>query len=218
MILKNIGIARAIDVLNDEKPFILARSITHRPDFSNIVLVSFTDLLSFYVTFNYISYKPATVTPYTYIFFIPHSFIFEIVFDFFHYCFHRLCHTNKLLYKHVHSHHHADSRITVYTTFCQHPIDLLLTNIIPVICTSYIVPINHYYLFIFFWCKSFLEISGHLGKDINGLSFPQFIWLPKFFNICLKAKHHNFHHIMPLKNFAKRFTLWDKVFGTFQDC
>jgi sterol desaturase/sphingolipid hydroxylase (fatty acid hydroxylase superfamily) len=218
MFLKNMGLAEVLDWLNRENPYILARSHEAQLNIShlqNICTVSLVDILTLYYTVEYLS-RGSQSSAVEYLLFIPQSFCFELLFDFFHYWIHRACHVHKGLYKYVHSHHHANSAITVYTTFEQHPLDLLLTNTVPIVLSTYILSPSRLFLFLFFWYKSFLEISGHLGKDNKGLSFPQCIWIPRYFGICLQSRDHNYHHIRPLKNFSKRFCLWDKVFGTFE--
>lgn len=219
MLLKNIVMASIIDWLNRDHSYIVYRSeqrAFHIGCLQTIVCVSLVDLLSLYIALEYSTVRTDTGVV-DYLLFIPRSFWFELGFDFFHYCFHRLCHTLPYLYKHIHSHHHASPAITVYTTFEQHPLDLVLTNMLPILFTAALMTPNHHFMFLFFWYKSFLEISGHLGKENKGLSFPQCIWIPKTLGISLKSKDHNYHHIRPLKNFSKRFSLWDKVFGTFEE-
>ena len=219
MLLKNAGIAYILDVVNTDKEYIVPHPkeiIDYTYHFKNIMVVSFMDILSLHIVIKNLSYE-TNITVVDYILFIPQSFCFEIIFDFFHYCFHRVLHTNKYFYKYIHSHHHRHSTINVYTTFEQHPVDLFFTNMIPILVSSYIIPSSHLFVFLFFWYKTFLEISGHLGKDNRGLSFPQFIWIPKYVDICLKSKNHHHHHVRPMKNFGKRFALWDKVFGTFEE-
>lgn len=219
MLLKNVGFAYILDVVNTNKEYIVSRPkeiVDYTYHFKNIMVVSLMDILTLNIIIKNLAYE-SNITVVDYILFVPQSFCFEIIFDFFHYCFHRVLHTNKYLYKHIHSHHHNHSAINIYTTFEQHPVDLLFTNMIPLLISSYIIPSSQLFVFLFFWYKSFLEISGHLGKDNSGLSFPQFIWIPKYFHICLKSKNHNHHHIRPMKNFGKRLALWDKVFGTFEE-
>jgi len=65
--------------------------------------------------------------------------------------------------------------------------------------------------------KVFIEISGHLGKKINSTSFTQCMWIHKLLSIELKVEHHDLHHTLNNCNYAKRFSLWDKIFGTFKD-
>jgi len=65
--------------------------------------------------------------------------------------------------------------------------------------------------------RLFIEISGHSGRVSNpSCSFPQFNWLPKLLNIEQHSEDHALHHTNPNVNFSKQFTLWDKVFGTYQ--
>jgi sterol desaturase/sphingolipid hydroxylase (fatty acid hydroxylase superfamily) len=41
--------------------------------------------------------------------------------------------------------------------------------------------------------------------------------LPKWLNIELYCEDHDIHHSVNNCNYSKRFSLWDKVFGTFKD-
>jgi hypothetical protein len=207
MLLKNIVMASIIDWLNRDHSYIVARqemSNINKEGGKNLLSVSLIDLLSLYIALEYSTVRTDTGVA-DYLLFIPRSFCFEISFDFFHYCFHKVCHTVPYLYKHIHSHHHASPAITVYTTFEQHPLDLVLTNMLPILFTAALMTPNHHFMFLFFWYKSFLEISGHLGKENKGLSFPQCIWIPKTLGISLKSKDHNYHHMRPLKILANDF-------------
>jgi sterol desaturase/sphingolipid hydroxylase (fatty acid hydroxylase superfamily) len=65
------------------------------------------------------------------------------------------------------------------------------------------------------WYKTMQEIAGHSGKKLKGSSFIPCIWLPRAFGIELYSQDHELHHKLPAWNFSKRFSLWDKVFGTF---
>jgi sterol desaturase/sphingolipid hydroxylase (fatty acid hydroxylase superfamily) len=157
---------------------------------------------------------------YDLLYFIPISFIFEIIFDFFHYWSHRMMHTNKFLYKYFHKRHHLNIYPTTILTFYHNPIDLILTNSIPFLLTLYILSNMHlnisiYTMNILTIYKTYIEISGHIGKRLypSG-SFPQFIWLPKFFDIQLFTEDHDIHHSHTNYNYSKRFILWDKVFHT----
>jgi len=154
---------------------------------------------------------------YEVIYFIPISFLFEIIFDFFHYVTHRLLH-HKYLYKFLHKKHHKFKHPTSITTFYQEPIDLMITNSIPTILTVSIIPRFSYFMFHFITVyKNYTEICGHCGTtSYPTSSFPQFIWLPKWFNIELYTEDHNFHHSANNCNYSKRFTLWDKVFKTYK--
>jgi sterol desaturase/sphingolipid hydroxylase (fatty acid hydroxylase superfamily) len=159
-----------------------------------------------------------TLSYYDILLFIPYSFIFELLFDFFHYWSHRILHTNKFLYVNIHKKHHKYAHPKSIITFYQDPLDLLITNSVPQIFTLLLFPYISLFLFnIILSYKSFIEISGHSGKKLypNG-SFSQFIWLPKMLGITLYTEDHNLHHSLSNCNYSKRFSLWDKVFGTYK--
>jgi sterol desaturase/sphingolipid hydroxylase (fatty acid hydroxylase superfamily) len=149
--------------------------------------------------------------------FIPYSFMFEIVFDFFHYTTHRLLH-NKHLYKYVHKKHHKFNHPISIITFYQDPLDLTITNSIPTILTILLFrKISHLQFNVILVYKNFIEISGHTGKIVYpACSFSQFIWLPKVLHIELYTDDHDLHHSLNNCNYSKRFSLWDKVFGTYK--
>ena len=151
------------------------------------------------------------------ILFIPISFIFELIFDFFHYINHRLLHS-KYLYRYFHKLHHKFKHPITIITYYQDPIDLILTNSIPtILALSLIKNISYRQFNIILIYKSFIEISGHCGKYIYPTSsFSQFIWLPKLLQIELYTEEHDLHHSLNNCNYAKRFSIWDKVFHTYK--
>ena len=152
-------------------------------------------------------------------YFIPISLLFEIIFDFFHYSSHRLLH-NGYLYKYIHKKHHKFKHPIAIATFYQEPLDIFLTNSVPTIITLCLIrsatniPYLQYNWITIY--KTFVEISGHTGKELSpSCSFSQCIWLVKGLNIELYAEDHELHHLLNNCNYGKRFSLWDKVFGTF---
>jgi sterol desaturase/sphingolipid hydroxylase (fatty acid hydroxylase superfamily) len=151
------------------------------------------------------------------IMFIPISFFYEIIFDLFHYLTHRLEHIYPFLYKHFHKVHHFHSYPTTELTYYHHPIDLVLSNTIPQYITLCIVPqispLMYNFIIVY---KIFIELSGHSGKNINSSCFPQFVWVPKLLGIEMYTEDHDAHHKLNNCNYAKRFILWDKLFGTYK--
>lgn len=149
--------------------------------------------------------------------FIPHSFVFELVFDFFHYWFHRLIHQNKWLYTFIHKKHHKFHHPTSIITYYQDPQDLILTNSIPIFLTLSLIPrLSFFQYHLWMVYKTYIEISGHTGKQTYpNHSFPQFVWLPRYFNIELYSEDHDQHHCKIRCNYSKRFVFWDKLFGTY---
>jgi len=147
--------------------------------------------------------------------FVPKSFAFELTFDFFHYWAHRINHT-PVLYKYIHKLHHSEDYIHTGSTFRHTFLDLVTTNTIPIFLAASIVPTSEHFIFIFFWYKTIGEIGGHIGKRNGGSSFQQCIWLPRYLSIALTSSDHTLHHDVSIKNYSKRFSLWDKVFGSYQ--
>jgi len=154
--------------------------------------------------------------------FVRKSFFFEVVFDFFHYWSHRVCHEVPFLYQ-FHKSHHKYLHPSPLSTYQQDSVDLILTNVVPQIsslsllksaCGITFSPFEYSLLISY---KVFVEIAGHAGIETNATSFPQFAPLPKLLGIEMRTKDHDAHHAFPQKscNFSKRFVLWDKMFGTF---
>jgi sterol desaturase/sphingolipid hydroxylase (fatty acid hydroxylase superfamily) len=119
-----------------------------------------------------------------------------------------------LFYKYVHYQHHTAYLINANTTYNHTLPDLIITNFLPIVATSAILPVSQYTLTTIFWYKAILEVSGHTGKDTSS-SFIQCIYLPRLLGIPLYSRDHNKHHIQPKVNFSKRFCIWDKIFGTY---
>ena len=95
--------------------------------------------------------------------------------------------------------------------------DFFITNSIPTLITLYVFPVDltHFQYELIHTYKTLLEIGGHSGKVLNANSFTQMIWLPKLFNVHLRVEDHDLHHSLNNCNYAKRFILWDRVFGTY---
>jgi sterol desaturase/sphingolipid hydroxylase (fatty acid hydroxylase superfamily) len=176
----------------------------------DMLMVSTFDLLPIY----YSKYFNETNMINNMLLFIPSVFMYEIVFDFFHYWSHLMCHHKYLYWIHK-KHHKHNYDIDAYASFSHHPLDYLFTNSIPLLLTSCIVPISEINFMTFMFFKTYIEISGHTGIHIKASSFAECIWLPRLFGIELYSEDHFEHHINYNKNYSKRFSLWDKAFGTF---
>ena len=160
---------------------------------------------------------------YSYFSFIWTSFIFEIIFDLCHYWGHRLLHEQQFLYRTLHLAHHKCINPTVHHTFEDTVGGNIMTNCIPHIVALTALaairqqPLPHEYHAVLLVYKSFVEVSGHSGKDVGrASSFPQCKWLPTSLGVELYTQDHHFHHRNCKANFSKRFSMWDKIFGTFQ--
>jgi sterol desaturase/sphingolipid hydroxylase (fatty acid hydroxylase superfamily) len=171
------------------------------------------------VAVSFVPISPLPSSFYVLLTFIPMSFAFEIAFDFFHYWFHRSLHWSGLPW---HKTHHTHVNLSPAIAFYQDWADLLIANVVPFFLAERIIhtvwgPFTAFELALLLTYKICVEISGHAGRRLSpASSFPQCVWLPRTFGIELYAEDHALHHTKPGCNFAKRFTLWDKVFGTYQ--
>jgi sterol desaturase/sphingolipid hydroxylase (fatty acid hydroxylase superfamily) len=152
------------------------------------------------------------------LYFIPLSFVYEIIYDFLFYSMHRMLHS-MCVYKYLHKLHHTFKHPNSITTYYQNPIDWLLATTIPTIMPLFILPYVSFFQFnLIIVYKTSLEIGGHCGKKIYPTgSFAQFPWLVKYLNIELYTEDHDLHHSLNNCNYGKRFSLWDKVFKTYKN-
>lgn len=183
----------------------------------NVLSSTLVEALTYVVVRVYILKGCYTVTIGDIIWFIPFSFLFELVFDFFHYWTHRMVH-HHFVYAYIHKKHHKHFHPITITTYYQEPLDLLITNSVPVVLTLLLIPLlslPQYHIMLTY--KEYIEISGHCGRHLfPSSSFTQCIWLPRLFNIQLYTEEHDMHHSLNKCNYSKRFSLWDKVFGTYR--
>jgi sterol desaturase/sphingolipid hydroxylase (fatty acid hydroxylase superfamily) len=149
-----------------------------------------------------------------FLYFLIRLFLFEIVLDFFHYTFHRIAHKFYIFHKTHHYYNHP----TILNTFYHHPIDLILLESIPTMIGFSLVNFSEFEMEIVLVYKNFIEISGHSGKFVKSCCFPMCVWLPKLLGIDLYTHDHDRHHSIGGCNYSKRFSLWDKLFGTYKCC
>mmetsp|Transcript_21629 Transcript_21629/g.69648 ORF Transcript_21629/g.69648 Transcript_21629/m.69648 type:complete len:263 (-) Transcript_21629:129-917(-) len=150
------------------------------------------------------------------------SFLFEVVFDFFHYWTHRLCHATSLgLLRRSHAIHHRTASLAPIAAYEQGLLDVLLCNAAPAAAALALVetllPVGGHQTTALLWTyKAYVEVAGHVGIHSRATSFPQCVWLPRLLGIALSTEDHDRHHSHHGKgNFSKRFLLWDHLFGTY---
>ena len=149
--------------------------------------------------------------------FIPVTFLFEIIYDLFFYLHHYISHKNKTIYRLLHKTHHLHhNNINIISLYYTDPIDIII-NTIYIIIITYIVPIYELQFFIWVFYKLLVELAGHSGTDDNHSSFSQLILIPRLLDIDLNKADHFLHHLSSKYNYSKRFSLWDKVFGTYRE-
>jgi len=149
-------------------------------------------------------------------YFILSSFLFEIIFDLSHYTLHRTMHSLPFLYP-IHKTHHKFLHPSAITTFYMNPLDLILSYSVPLTISSHLIELSQFDFLLMTVYLTYQEIAGHLGKEMCPTScFAQCIWLPRMLGIELYTEDHDLHHSQFKYNFGKRFSLWDKLFGTFK--
>lgn len=221
-VIRNYALMTMIDYCVKHKPLIknhLTLKETYKHEFDvNVLSSTLIETLTYIIVRTYILNNDYnTISLDDILCFIPLSFIFELVFDFFHYWTHRMVH-HPLLYAYIHKKHHKHLHPITITTYYQDPLDIMITNSLPIILTLLLFPLfslpQFHTLLVY---KNYIEISGHCGRHLApSNSFTQCIWLPRLFNIQLYTEEHDMHHSINKCNFSKRFSLWDKIFGTFR--
>lgn len=149
--------------------------------------------------------------------FIAKSFMFEVIFDLGHYWLHRGAHFFPAIYRTVHKKHHKYHHPRAETSFYLNVSDVVLTYGAPLAMGLSIVPFTRFefcLLTVYLTCQ---EIGGHLGKQMTPTSsFAQCVWLPRVLQIELYTEDHDLHHSALNCNYSKRFSMWDKIFGTYR--
>lgn len=190
----------------------------------NVVTTTLMDSMTLFFAKHYILSDTASYI-YDLIMFIPSSFVFELIFDFFHYWVHRCSHS-KYLYGYLHKQHHKYRDVSPIVTFYQDPFDVLLSNTLPTLITLFLISqislfgASLFKMSLFGYSimsiyKVSVEIYGHSGK-YTPPEFVQCIWLPRYLDIVLTSENHSHHHMFNNCNYSKRFSIWDKIFGTFR--
>jgi lathosterol oxidase len=218
-IIRNFLLINVLDYITNKKQIINKTNIlpqeSYKGEFTFYVIKStFIETLTFFLiknTFISYNYYYLDIVLFPFI-----SFLYEIIFDLFHYWTHRISH-HRYLYRIGHKTHHKFPHPISILAYYHKPLDLLITNTIPCILTMYLLPkISLFMYSLILIYKTFIEISGHCGKHLSTGSFVQFIWLAKLLKIELYVDDHDLHHSQNNCNYAKRFSLWDKFFGTYK--
>ncbi|KAJ8604962.1 hypothetical protein CTAYLR_006890 [Chrysophaeum taylorii] len=150
------------------------------------------------------------------------SFGFEVIFDLFHYWTHRACHSHPWLVKYHAVHHRHHAGLEPASTYDQAALDVFVCNALPAMAALGVIvravgPLSRRDWSLLWTYKSYVEVAGHAGVHSRATSFPQCVWLPRVLGIALRTVDHDLHHSSRGRsgNYAKRFTLWDKLFGTY---
>lgn len=149
--------------------------------------------------------------------FIPVTFLFEIIYDLIFFLHHYIVHKNKIIYRLLHKTHHLHhNNINIISLYYTDPIDISI-NVIYIIIITYLIPIYELQFFIWIFHKLLVELGGHSGTNDNHSCFSQLVFIPRLLDIDLNKADHFLHHLSNKYNYSKRFSLWDKVFGTYRE-
>jgi len=121
------------------------------------------------------------------------------------YWMHRTLHTNKLLYKYIHSLHHKynkDTTLTPWASVAFNPIDGLL-QASPYVFFLFFVPVNYFtHIFLLFFSEVW---ATNIHDSLYGDTEP-----------IMGSKYHTVHHTHYHYNFGQFFTFCDQFWGTLK--
>eukprot|EP01132_Coremiostelium_polycephalum_P008005 gene8005-9850_t len=140
-------------------------------------------------------------------------FSFDIVLcligeDFFHYWMHRFFHT-PWFYKNIHKEHHYYSAPFGFTASYAHPVEVVFLGI-ATFAPAFIIRPHYLTFYSWFIIRQLDAVFTHSGYDID--IFPLSI-LPFYGG----TTFHDYHHKEFTCNYGSRFTLLDKVLGTYKE-
>ncbi|PHH68968.1 hypothetical protein CDD82_157 [Ophiocordyceps australis] len=141
-------------------------------------------------------------------------FITIVVADAIMYCLHRLGHTNKWIYKHIHSHHHRLYVPYSWGASYNHPFDSLVVDGLSYAVGFWASGMSNRLSIFLLGYASFKNILDHAGY--------QFPWNPIAWATGMDASFHDVHHqSWGLKaketNFGVHLGIWDRIMGTHFD-
>lgn len=161
-------------------------------------------------------------------YFIPVSFVAEMIFDVIFYILHRADHelNHRFGGKYFmmgHDLHHRHVFMEPEISYHVHPMEA---------CAEELLLLASFWFVSFFFDLSKLDIAliltyrmwtvlaGHTNKKLpaHSTGFLQCPWLPRLMGIELHSADHNHHHVHVMCNFSARFTFMDKLFGTYTRC
>ncbi|KAK9069704.1 hypothetical protein SSX86_011608 [Deinandra increscens subsp. villosa] len=128
------------------------------------------------------------------------------VMDIWQYFMHRYMHTNKFLYRHIHSQHHKLVVPYAIGAFYNNPFEGLLDTVGGAV--AFLVSGMTARTAVTFFCFAVVKnVDDHCGLQLPGNPFHIF-----FEN---NTAYHDIHHQFPRYNFSQPFfTIWDRLLGT----
>ncbi|OZJ03918.1 hypothetical protein BZG36_03292, partial [Bifiguratus adelaidae] len=135
-----------------------------------------------------------------------------IILDTYQYFFHRLFHTNRFLYKHIHSHHHRLYVPYAFGALYNHPLEGFIMDSVGASLAFWLSGLGNRGAIVFFTFSTLKTVDDHCGYH-----FP---WDPLQCLFPNNVAYHDIHHqsFGIKKNFSQPFfTWWDALLGTKMD-
>lgn len=136
---------------------------------------------------------------------------YVLVIDFCSYWMHRLVHSYPCLYRY-HKRHHEFHEVSILAAAYTHPIDILLTFILPMLVGMLIVRPHTMIAWQVLFAKQL-----HFAYDHGGYA-PEvhpWGWLLSPLPLCRNSVHHDLHHSRNTGNYSAHYTIFDRLFGSF---
>lgn len=128
--------------------------------------------------------------------------------DFFFYWFHRVLHTNKVLWQ-VHLLHHSDEHMNVLTAHRSHVAETLISPIFIALPMAVLFDLPPVTIGILSVLPFAYQLFAHANLNVH---FGPLWW------VLISPNYHRVHHSIEERhwnrNFANWFPIWDVVFGT----
>lgn len=133
--------------------------------------------------------------------------MFYFAYSFGNYWFHRLKHSNTVLWRYLHLFHHAPRQMETVVAFFRHPLEMVANTVYLLIIGKLLFGANAEAIAIALAIEGCLEVFHH-----SNLRTPsQFRWIGYIFQI---PEMHLLHHEYGLHKYNYGPFIWDAVFGT----
>ncbi|KAI8873113.1 sterol desaturase [Ramicandelaber brevisporus] len=135
-----------------------------------------------------------------------------VINDVFGYWIHRLEHKWYAYYARIHSVHHENYPLFGFAGLYQHPIDMVLLNMISISAPIlYSLAIGDLHVVVYVAVLTFQAFTT--AQVHSGYDFP---WDPlRYVPFLVQPVDHDNHHVVVGANYAAMFTVWDKMCGTY---
>jgi len=143
----------------------------------------------------------------------PHSPVLQglvgwFVGTFFFYWWHRARHNSDFLWRVFHQVHYSPARIELLTAFYKHPIEIAADSLLTSVILFLILGVS---VEAAVWYNVFAAFGEYFYH--SNIRTPHWVGF-----ILQRPEHHSIHHQLDLHKFNYGdITLWDRLFGTFQE-